>query len=125
MVLELAAFRHPSISAEFLSAGYVPCNLGSSNAICQAHGEATFDAPITHSLTYARSKAKPIVFAKGSVTVPNGKTKPLPLKITAAGKKLMKGRKSLKLTETIVETAPGAKPKTTSKTFTVAVPKKK
>jgi hypothetical protein len=126
VILELAAFRHPAISPEFLGAAYVDCSLGNStNAACHANGEATFVAPITHSLDYARSKAKPIVFAKGSVRVPNGKTEPLPLKITAAGKKLMKGRKSLKLTETVVETAPGAKPKTTTKTFTVAVPKKK
>ena len=122
--LSLASFRRPVINPEFLGAAYVDCDLGSTNAACLATGEATFVAPITHSLDYARTKAKPIVFAKGSVKVPNGKTEPLPLKITAAGKKLMKGRRSLKLTETVVETAPGAKPRTTTKTFTVAVPTK-
>jgi WD40 repeat protein len=123
--LSLASFRKPVLNPEFLGAVYIDCSLGSTNAACHANGEATYYSPITHSLTYARAKAKPkpIVFAKGSVTVPNGKTAPLPLKITAAGKKLMKGRKFLKLTETVVETAPGAKPKTTTKTFTVAVPK--
>jgi hypothetical protein len=123
--LSLAAFRHPVLNPEFLGAAYIDCDLGSTNAACHANGEATYYSPITHSLTYAHSKAKPIVFAKGSVTVPNGKTAALPLKVTAAGAKLMKGRKSLKLTETITETAPGAKPKTTTKTFTVAVPKKR
>jgi Tol biopolymer transport system component len=123
--LSLASFRKPALNPEFLGAAYIDCDLGSTNAACHANGEATYYSPITHSLTYAKSKAKPIVFAKGSITVPNGKTEPLPLKLTAAGKKLMKGRKSLKLTETVVETAPGAKPKTTTKTFTVAVPKKK
>jgi Tol biopolymer transport system component len=127
VVLHLAAFRHPQISNEFLSGGYVPCNLGSTNAICQAHGEATYAAPITHSLAYSRSKAKPkpLVIAKGSVTVPDGQTKPLPLKLTPAGKKLLKDGRSVKVTETIVETAPGAKPRTSSKTFTVKEPKKK
>jgi WD40-like Beta Propeller Repeat len=124
VVLKLAAFRHPAVSNEFLSGGYVPCSLGSTNAVCHASGEATFDAPITHSLDYARSKAKSLDFARGSVTVPNGQTKPLPLKLTAAGKKLLKRGEPLKLTETIVETAPGAKAKTTTKTFTVTPPKK-
>jgi hypothetical protein len=75
-------------------------------------------------LAGSKSKAKPLVFAKGSVTVPSGKTKPLPLKLTATGNELLKNAKKLKLTETIVETAPGAKPKTTSKTFTLTPPKK-
>jgi hypothetical protein len=123
--LPLAAFRKPVLNPEFLGAAYVDCNLPGSNPICQASGEATLAVPMTNSLDYARTKAKPIVFAKGSVTVPNGKTLPLLLKITAKGRKLMKGRKTLKLTETVVETAPGAKPTTTTKTFTVAVPKPK
>jgi Tol biopolymer transport system component len=124
VVLKLAAFRHPYFNTGFLMAAYVPCSLGSSNAACHASGEATFDAPITHVLDYARSKAKPLVVAKGSVTVPNGQTKPLPLKLTAAGKKLVKSGKPLKITETIVETAPGAKPETTAKTFTLTPSKK-
>jgi Tol biopolymer transport system component len=142
VIIQLAAFRHPFFNSGFLIGAYVPCSLGSSNAVCQARGEATYDAPITNafdlmrppeatfgtpitdSLDLARSKTKPIVLAKGSVTVPNGQTKPLPLKLTAAGKKLVKQGKPLKVTVKIVETAPGAKPKTTTKTLTVKPPKK-
>jgi WD40-like Beta Propeller Repeat len=119
VIVKLAAFRHPYFNTGFLIGAYVPCSLGSSNAVCHASGVATYDSPTTSSLRVDRRATKRLVLAKGSVTVPDGQTKPLPLKLTAAGKKLVKPGKSPKVTVTIVETAPGAKPKTTTKTLTV------
>lgn len=130
VIIQLAAFRHPYFNTGFLLAAYVPCSLGSTNAVCQASGEATYVAPtydssIATSRLLARPAPKPLVIAKGAVTVPNGQTKPLPLKLTAAGKKLAKRGKPLKVTVKIVETAPGAKPRTTTKTLTVKPSKKR
>jgi len=69
--------------------------------------------------------AKDIVFAKGSAKIPHGQAKPPPLKLTAAGNKALKAGRSLKVTVTIVETAPGAKPQKTTKTITVKPSKKR
>jgi dipeptidyl aminopeptidase/acylaminoacyl peptidase len=130
VIIQLAAFRHPYFNTGFLMAAYVPCSLGSTNAVCHASGEATYvsptyDSSIAASRSVERPAPKPLVIAKGSVTVPSGQTKPLPLKLTAAGKKLAKQGKPLKVTVKVVETAPGAKPKTTTKTLTVKpLPKK-
>jgi hypothetical protein len=124
VIVQLAAFRHPYFNTGFLIGAYVPCSLGSSNAVCHATGEATYDSPMTASASVAGPRPKGLVLAKGSVAVPDGQTKPLPLKLTAAGKKLVKPGRSLKVTVTIIETAPGAKPKTTTRTLTVKAPTK-
>ena len=120
VTIKFASYRHPVVYNGFLGAASVNCSLGSTNAACQVSGEATFVAPITNSLDYARHpKTKRIVFAKGSLKVPHGKTLPLPLKVTAAGRKLLKPGKTLKVALTITEKAPGAETQRTTKTLAV------
>ncbi|HZO06670.1 MAG TPA: hypothetical protein VFB52_09795 [Solirubrobacterales bacterium] len=83
-------------------------------------------APAAGFRPWAKPKAKPPLFAKGKVRVPEGKTKPLVLKITAAGRKLLKPGKKIKLKVTLTTKRSGAKKATTvTKTVTLKVPAKK
>jgi Tol biopolymer transport system component len=68
-------------------------------------------------------KAGAIAFAKGSVNIPEGETKPLKLKLTGPGKKYAKPGTKLKLALTIRMTAPDQKPQTLKKTVKVKVAK--
>ena len=72
-----------------------------------------------------KRRMKTIVFAKGSVKVPGGESKPLKLKVTAAGKKLAKPGKTLKILLDIKVSRDQEKPETFKKTVKIKVPKKK
>jgi Tol biopolymer transport system component len=128
VTIKFAAYAHPVVYKGFLGAGYVDCSLGSTNAVCQAKGEAsTYVQPagLSSALsTHSRPKKHKVVFAAGAVTVPAGETKPLRLKVTPAGQRLLKPGKKLKVTLTLVETAPGAKAQKTTQALTLRSPKK-
>jgi hypothetical protein len=61
-----------------------------------------------------------IVFARGSVNVPVGKTKPLKMKLTAVGKKYAKPGRTLELRLSVRVAHPGEKPQTLTKTIRAA-----
>jgi Tol biopolymer transport system component len=128
VTIKFAVYRHPVVYNGFLGAGYVDCSLGSTNAACHASGEAsTYVQPAGLSSVlsaHSRTKKRKVVFAAGAVTVPAGQTKPLRLKVTTAGQRLLKPGKKLKVTLTLVETAPGAKPQKTTQVLTINGPKK-
>ena len=73
---------------------------------------------------WAKPKAKKVVIAKGSVKVPAGKKKPLKMKLTAAGKRLLKPGRTLKLKLTVRATRTGSKAQTIHKTIKVTAPAK-
>jgi hypothetical protein len=129
VTITFASYRHPYISGGFMGAAYIDCSLGASTAaVCHANGEATYVQPagLSRPLTgRSRPKSQAVVFAKGAVTVPDGQAKKLRLKITPAGRQLLKPGRKLKLALTVVESASGAKSKKTTRTVTVTAPKKK
>jgi Tol biopolymer transport system component len=88
---------------------------------CKGNGIATAVAPSTAFRSWAKPKAtaKKVVFAKGSVKVPEGKSKPLKMKITGAGEKLLKAGKSLKIKLVVKVTRPTGKALTFKKTIEV------
>jgi Tol biopolymer transport system component len=125
--IKFASYHHPAVVNGFLTGVSVDCSLGSTNAACQFHGEGSTGAsPIgVKPRAYDRPKPKRVVVVKGSVKVPNGKKKQLPLKLTAAGLKLLKHGKTLKFELTITQTAPGFKTVKTTKTIKVKAPHKR
>jgi Tol biopolymer transport system component len=125
--IKFASYNHPAVFNEFVTGVYVNCSLGSTNAACQYHGEGSTGAsPIgVNPRISNRPKSKRVVVVKGSVKVPNGKKKELPLKLTAAGRELLKSGKKLKIKLTITETAPGFKATTATKTIEVKAPHKR
>ena len=125
--IKFASYHHPAVFNQFVTGVYVNCSLGSTNAACQYHGEGSTGAsPIgVKPRAYDRPKPKLVVVVKGSVKVPNGKKKELPLKLTAAGLKLLKSSKALKIKLTITETAPGFEATKTTKTIKVKAPHKR
>ena len=124
--IKFASYHHPAVFNEFVTGVYVNCSLGSTNAACQYHGEGSTGAsPIgVKPRLYDRPKPKRVVVVKGSVKVPNGKKKELPLKLTAAGRALLRSGKTVKIELTITETAPGFEAATTTKTIKVKAPHK-
>jgi dipeptidyl aminopeptidase/acylaminoacyl peptidase len=124
--IKFASYHHPAVFNEFVTGVYVDCSLGSTNAACQYHGEGSTGAsPIgVKPRVYERSKAKRVVVVKGAVTVPNGKKKELPLKLTPAGRKLLKAGKPLKVDLTITQTAAGFETVKTTETIKVKPPHK-
>ena len=96
---------------------------------CNGDGIAKMVAPAGGFLRSPKhelkKKTKTIVFAKGSVKVPGGESKPLKLKVTAAGKKLAKPGKTLKIQLDIKVSRDQEKPETFKKTVKIKVPKKK
>jgi Tol biopolymer transport system component len=125
--IKFASYHHPAVFNEFVTGVYVDCSLGSTNAACQFHGEGSTGAsPIgVKPRIFDRPKPKRVVVVKGSIKVPNGKKKELPLKLTAAGRKLLRSGRTLKFKLTITETAPGFKAATTTKTIKVRAPHKR
>lgn len=99
--------------------------------ICAASGNAysTVVSPQTAfrslSNVFAKPKPKKILVAKGSVRVPEGQSKPLKMKVTTAGKKLLKPGKTLKVSIAVKVTRPGVKAKILTKTVKIKVPAKK
>jgi hypothetical protein len=96
---------------------------------CHGDGIAKMVAPAGGFLSSPKhelkKKTKTIVFAKGSVKVPGGESKPLKLKVTTAGKKLAKPGKTLKIQLEIKVSRDREKPETFKKTVKIKVPKKK
>ncbi len=124
--IKFASYHHPLVIGEGLTGVYVDCSLGSTNAACQFHGEGSTGAsPIgVKPRLYVRSKPKRMVVLKGSVKVPNGKKKELPLKLTPAGRTLLKRDKTLKVDLTITQSAAGFETVKTSKTIKIKAPHK-
>lgn len=128
--LKLSLFKQPVIFNHFMTIAFVDCHAqgghptGKVAEICaaNAHAYPTAVAP-QMAFRLEKPKASKLLFAKGAVKVPAGKKKPLKLKITAAGMKLLKPGKTLKLKVSIVTRRGTAKPVKKTKTVTVKVPK--
>jgi Tol biopolymer transport system component len=88
---------------------------------CKGNGIATMIAPRTASRPWAKpkTKARKVVFAKGSVKVPEGKSKPLKMKVTGPGIKLLRAGKAVKVKLVVKVTRPVGKPQTFKKTIEV------
>lgn len=84
---------------------------------CNGDGIAKAVAPRTAFRLWA--KPKPVVFSKGSVKVAEGKSKPLKLKITAAGRELLKAGGTVKVKLSVKVTRPTGNPQTFTKTIKV------
>jgi len=89
---------------------------------CKGDGIAKAVAPGTAFRSRARAKTgKPVVFAKGSVKVAEGKRKPLKMKITAAGRKLLKASGTVKVKLAVKVRRPTGKALTFTKRIKVRV----
>lgn len=133
-VVKLAYFKQPRILGGDLIAVSIDCHAQGGHPtgwvaeVCAANASAYTRAVAPAGLRpYARAKggAVKIPFAKGSVKVPEGKTKPLKMAITAAGKKLLKRGKPLKLTLTVTSRRGSGTPTKSTKTITVTPPRPK
>lgn len=77
-------------------------------------------APSTGLRPWAKPKtSKSVVFAKGSVKVPEGKSKALKMKVTAAGRKLLSTGKAVKVKLSVKVTRPAGNARTFQKTIKV------
>ncbi|HEX5713403.1 MAG TPA: hypothetical protein VFX85_08835 [Solirubrobacterales bacterium] len=133
--IRFAYLKQPIVHLPYVTISFIDCNAqggrpsGKVAEICAAAANAYPSGwkPRTAFRPFAaaaKAKPKPPLFAKGSVKVPVGQKKPLKLKLTAAGKKMLKAGKPVKLKVTTTLTEPGAKPKTVTKTVTVEPPAK-
>ncbi len=129
--VRLAVLKRVYVINNFISPVSVDCHAkggrptGKIAEICSARGEATYQQTRTVARPWAKPKAKKVVIAKGSVKVPAGKKKPLKMKLTAAGKRLLKPGRTLKLKLTVRATRTGSKAQTIHKTIKVTAPAKK
>jgi Tol biopolymer transport system component len=133
--VRLAALNHPVVTGTFMTPVSIDCNAqgghptGKVAEICAAAANAypTAVAPAGFSLSAGapRTKPKPVLFASGKVKVPVGQTKPLKMKLTAAGKKLLKAGKKLSLTIQVRVKRPDGGVEDLSKTVTIKPPAKK
>lgn len=98
-----------------------------TNPYCQLYGEAQYGSGRTSggrsfaAAGVSAKKRKKVTFAKGSTRIPVGKRKNFSLKITKAGKKLLKHGRNLKLKVTIRMTRPGQKATVKSRMVTLRV----
>ncbi|HEV2858093.1 MAG TPA: hypothetical protein VGW80_06795 [Solirubrobacterales bacterium] len=130
--LKLSLFKAPVIHGHFMTIAGIDCHAqgghptGEVAEICAAAANAysTAVAPQT-AFRRAKPKTSKILFAKGAVKVPAGKKKPLKLKITSAGKKLLKPGKTLALKLSVTTRRGSSKPATTKRTVKLKVPPKK
>lgn len=130
-----ALFKAPVYDGKYMLIAYVDCNAagghptGKVAEICSFYSDGLTRgyAPTLppRPRAWAKPKPKQILFAKGGVKVPAGKTKPLKLKLTAAGKKLMKPGRTLKIKVTITKSQPGQAKQKVTKTVRFKVPAKK
>lgn len=108
---------------KYMTPVFVDCNAQGGHPdpkYCNGDGIAKAVAPRTAFRPWAKPKPnKPIVFAKGSVKVPEGKSKPLKLKLTAAGKKLLSKGKAVQVKLSVKVTRPNGKALTFKKTISV------
>jgi Tol biopolymer transport system component len=135
VTIRLAALKRPIITSTFMTAVSIDCHAqgghptGKIAEICAAAANAypTGVAPAAFALTAGASRAKPkaVLFASGKVKVPVGKTKPLKMKLTAAGRKMLKAGKKVSLKVQVHVTQPGGGSRDFTKTVTVKPPAKK
>jgi Tol biopolymer transport system component len=92
--------------------------------LCHVEAFAEYEVD-NHTLHRVQLKSSSVVVAKGSATIPLGKTKSVELKLTGAGKKFAKPGKTLKLKLSVKLTFPGQAPQTLKQTIKAKVPKKK
>ena len=131
--LKLSLFNRPVLSGggHFMTIAGINCHVegghptGKVAEFCEAVANAKASA-VGPPSSFRRAKPKTsILFAKGAVKVPVGKTKQLKLKITAAGLKLLKPGKTISLKLSITTRNGTAKPVTKTKTVKLKVPAKK
>lgn len=126
--LKLSLFKQPIVHGHFMTIAFIDCHAqgghptGKVAEICAAAANAVPTA-VAPQTTFRREKPKTskLLFAKGSVKVPAGKKKPLKLKITAAGLKLLKPGKTLKLRVSITTRQGSSKPVKKTRTMKVKV----
>jgi Tol biopolymer transport system component len=130
--VKLAFFNQVRVTGGFMPAASIDCHAegghptGKVAEICAASAEAVATGVAPAGLRpWAKPKLSRVVFASGSVRVPEGKKKTLKLKVTAAGKKLLKSGKPIALKLTITVKHGSAKPEKKTKTVTVEPAKKK
>jgi|GEM_PF-5506661 len=131
---KLSLFNRPILSGDghFMTIAGINCHAegghptGKVAEFCAAAANAKASAVgPPSSFRRAKPKTSNILFAKGSVKVPVGKTKPLKLKITPAGLKLLKPGKTISLKLSVTTRSGTAKPVTKTKTVKLKVPAKK
>jgi Tol biopolymer transport system component len=120
-------FNKPKVVNGFMNAVFVSCSFGPTpNAVaagCTFDGTGYTKRVKPHG-SKAAAKPKKILFAKGSVHVADSQAAPLPLKLTHAGKKLLKPGAKLKITVTVQESRPDTVAEPETKTLKLKVPRK-
>lgn len=110
----------------YMTPVFIDCNAQGGHPdpkYCKGDGITRMVAPATAFRPWRRAKSgKLIVFAKGSVKVAEGKRKPLKMKVTAAGRKLLKAGGKLKVKLTVKVTRPVGGPQTFKQPVTVQPP---
>ncbi|HET7416817.1 MAG TPA: hypothetical protein VFJ61_04215 [Solirubrobacterales bacterium] len=114
----------------YMTPAFIDCNAQGGHPdpkYCNGDGIAKAVAPRTAFRPWAKpkTKAQTIVFAKGSVKVPEGKKKGLKMKVTAAGRKLLKAGGKVKLKLTVKVSRPVGAPEAFTQTIKVQAPPSK
>ena len=125
--IRLVLYKQVYVINKYMTPVSIDCNAegghptGRVAEICAGSGEATY----VQTRTATPSAAKKVVFATGRVKVPLGTKKPLKMKVSAAGAKLLKSGKTLSVKLSVKVTRPVGRPQTLAKTIKVALAKKK
>jgi hypothetical protein len=104
----------------------IKCNKAKEPCI----GSATYEEIAGALASEARAKVKkkskkPAVYGNASFSIPAGQTGKITIKLTAAGRKLLKGKKKARGRLTITVTQPGGKPTRSSSIVTIQLASKK
>ena len=71
-----------------------------------------------------KPKKKPVVYGRGTFSIPAGTVGKITIKLTAAGRKLLKGKKHARGRLTITTSQPGGKSTTNSSIVTIKLASK-
>lgn len=129
VTVSFASYSKPKINAGFVRIVWVDCSAGpTANAIaagCDFSGEVKSSGK-TMKLPGSRAKPKPrkIMFAKGSAHVADGQGADLPLKLTKAGRKLVKPGAKLKLKVSVTLSRPDTETTTDTRTLKLKIPRR-
>jgi Tol biopolymer transport system component len=124
--INLAAFGSHGPINPFRLRVSIACHVDgytSNDPACHGNGVAKGTPGKSHLLVNKGKKKK--VFAKGSTTIPAGKTGKLKLKVTKSGRKLLKHGRKLKVAVQITVSSPGSKTVTAKKKIKIKIPHKR
>ena len=122
--VQFSTFQRLNIRNNHMLLASVSCSGGPTPAAIAAGCNFDGTAKAKSWQRAGAKRAKQVTFAKGTLHLDDGESAAFPLKLTKAGKKLLKPKAKLKITVSVTLTRPDVETTTETKTVKYKVPKK-